>query len=294
MTSPESKHIRTTLIRDVPSTVPLTVQRQEWETAALKAELPDSTIIEPVVSDGVNCEWVWDAGADLSKVFLFVHGGGFNSGSSKTHRDLASRISRSTGIRVLLVDYRLAPEDPFPSGIEDVVTVYRWLVEQGVSPSAIVIGGDSAGANLTVAALLMLRESGDVLPTAAVLLSPWLDLTLSGETMTKNALIDPLTTREGLDAAVEYYAVGKDLADPLLSPIFANFSEMPPMLIQVGGDEVLLSDSMGIAKSAQEAGVEVKLEVWPEMWHTWHGWAATLPEAREAIDAIGQYVKGQL
>lgn len=294
MASAESKHVRDTLVKDLPSNTPLSVQRKEWEDAAVQAEMLPNTVTEAITAEGIPCLWVRDAAANQNKVFLFVHGGGFNSGSDKTHRELASRLSNATAIPVLLPDYRLAPENPYPFGLNDVVRVYRWLLSQGWLPQDIIIGGDSAGANLAVSALLSLRDNGDTLPLTAILLSPWLDLTLSGETMTTNAAIDPTTTRESLHAAAQYYAVGKDTSLPLISPVFAELHGLPPMLIQVGGDEILLSDSTRFADKAKAAGVDVQLDVWQGMWHTWHGWASTLPEAREAIEALGQYAKLKL
>lgn len=294
MASPESNQIRKTLVKDVPSTTPLAVQRQEWESVALQAELPTNIALEAVMANGVACEWVIGSRADRSKVLLWVHGGGFNNGSAKTHRELASHLSEATGAAVLLVDYRLAPEFPFPAAIADVTAVYEWLITQDWKPEAIIIGGDSAGANLAVAGLISLRASGKPMPAAAVLTSPWLDLTQSGESMETNAAVDPLTTRESLGAAAQLYIGGQSAADPLISPLFAELHDLPPMLIQVGGDEILLSDSTRFADYLDAAGVSVQLDVWPEMWHTWHGWMTTLPEARRAIEAIGQFVKGKL
>lgn len=291
MASPESAQIRKTLVKDTPSNTPLAVQRQEWETAALLAQLPPNISIEPIEANGVACEWVIGSRADRNKVLLWVHGGGFTSGSAKTHRELASHLSEATGVAVLLPDYRLAPESPFPAAIADVTAVYQWLIVQGKDAKAIVIGGDSAGANLAVESLISLQASGQPLPAAVVLTSPWLDLTQSGETITTHAEADPTTTREGLDAAAKLYAGGKDAGDPLISPLFAELHDLPPMLIQVGGDEILLSDSTRFAERLKAAGVQAELDIWPEMWHTWHGWMETLPEARRAIEAIGQYVK---
>ena len=294
MASPESAQIRKTLVKDIPSNTPLAVQRQEWETVAQRAELPPNIAIEPVEANGVACEWVIGSRADRNKVLLWVHGGGFSNGSPKTHRAFASHLSEATGAAVLLPDYRLAPESPFPAAIADVTAVYQWLIAQGREAEMIMMGGDSAGANLAVESLISLQATGQPLPAAVVLTSPWLDLTQSGETITTNAEAEPSTTRESLDAAAQLYAGGKDASDPLISPLFAELHDLPPMFIQVGGDELLLSDSTRFAERLEAAGCEVELEVWPEMWHTWHGWMQTLPEARRAMEAIGQYVKQRL
>jgi acetyl esterase/lipase len=172
--------------------------------------------------------------------------------------------------------------------------VYRHLLKGGTAPEQIVLGGDSAGGGLTMSVLLALRENSDVLPAAAVLLSPWVDLALTGETLESRAQIDPLTSREGLTAAAPLYLGGRDPRDPLISPVYADLRGLPPLLIQVGDHEVLLSDSTRLADRARAAGVDVCLEIWPEMWHAWQSWAAQMPEAQQAIQRIGKYIRQKL
>lgn len=272
----------------------LEVQRKDWEAAAAQAELPPNTLIEPIMADGVACEWVRCGVVRQHHALLHLHGGGFNAGSCKTHRELAARLSLATHLPVLLVDYRLAPEHPFPAGLHDTIAVYRWLLDQGTQPADVVIAGDSAGANLALAALVQLRDNGASLPAAAALLSPMLDLTLSGPSTTTRAHLDPLVTQAALARAVNLYLGDHDPKDALASPVYADLQHLPPMLIQVGDHELLLSDALLLAERAQAAAVDVKLEVWPEMWHVWHAFAAQLPEGQAALDQVGAYVRGKL
>jgi monoterpene epsilon-lactone hydrolase len=295
MSSKASQQIRAQLINraKAPDLTPQK-ERAKWDQETANAPLPEGTHIESGVMGGVPSErvTVGDIGGD--NVIVLVHGGGFNSGSSITHRHLAARLSLAAGVHVLTFDYRLAPEHPFPAGLDDALTVYRSLISGSTRPGQIILFGDSSGANLAVAMLLVLRAHGDPPPRAAVLTSPWLDLSLSGESIRTHRELDPVISPEGLQKAVDYYLNGNDNAqptDPLVSPLFTDLTGLPPMLIQVGDQEILLSDALRFAEKAEAAGVQVTLEVWPQMWHTWHGWASTLPEAQEAIDAIGQYVR---
>ena len=294
MASPQSASIRATFasFKEAPLTS-VQQNREAWEAAA-QTELPPHTIIEPLFVEGIACEKVSSSQVDQEKLLLYLHGGGFNAGSCKTHRELAARLSLATSLPVLLVDYRLAPEHPFPAAIEDAVTVYRWLLAHGYRPEQVVIGGDSSGGGAALTTLLALRATGDVLPAAAVLLSPWLDLALAGESMVSRADVDPLVTREALARAAQLYANGQDLHDPIISPVYADMHGLPPMLIQVGDDEILLSDSLRAADQARAAGVDVELAVWPEMWHVWQSFAATLPEAQQALEQIGAYLRQRL
>jgi uncharacterized repeat protein (TIGR03833 family) len=295
MPSAESKRIRTTLIKDEGSSeVPIEVQRRQWEESVAAVELPPGTVIEATSIAGVPGEWITRSEAARDHALLFLHGGGFTTGSCRTHRELAARLCSTTGWPILLVDYRLAPEDPFPAGLEDVVQVYRGLLTQGFPSDHLIIGGDSAGGGLALSSVLLLRDRGEPLPAAIVLLSPWLDLSLSGPTIESRAAIDPLVSRSALLACVRDYIGQHDPRDPLISPVFAQLHGLPPLLIQVGDHEVLLSDSTRLTEQAQAAGVDVTLEVWSEMWHVWHGWTATLPEGQAALERIGEYVRQTL
>jgi len=295
MTSQESQTIRAGFVNDAESLdVPLETQRREWEEAAARAQLPPGVTVESVLADGIACEKVSSAGADPSRLLFHIHGGGFTSGSCVTHRELAAHLSLATGIPVLLPDYRLAPEHPFPAALDDCVSVYRWLLRTGIDPKRIVFGGDSAGGGLALSTLLCLREGGEPLPAAAILLSPWTDLTLTGESLVLRAQLDPLNSHQGLQTAADLYVNDEDPTNPLISPVHAELRGLPPMLIQVGDHEILLSDSTRLAGRAEAAGIETQLEIWPEMWHVWHFWAAGLPEARQALDGVGRYARQKL
>jgi epsilon-lactone hydrolase len=295
MPSPASQRIRAAFTDDSSSVnVPIEVQRREWEAAAACTPLLPGITLESVLADGVPCEWVSSSSSGSRKALLWLHGGGFSTGSCITHRDLASRLSLACGLPVLTVDYRLVPEYPFPAGLEDAVTAYRWLIKTGYTRQNIVIGGDSSGGGLAASALLMLRDAGDPLPAAAVLLSPMLDMTLTGESFTSRAGIDPLISQVGLQTAVELYLADNDPKNPMLSPAFADLRGLPPLFIQVGDHELLLSDSTRLADRAASAGVDIKLEVWPDMWHVFHAWASELPEAQDALQRIGEYIKERL
>ncbi|MBV9790835.1 MAG: alpha/beta hydrolase [Chloroflexi bacterium] len=295
MASPESRALRATFGSDVnpPEVTPATL-RQEWEAAVAHVELPPGITITPAVAGGVDAAWVESAAAESSRVLLFLHGGGFNSGSWFTHRGLATRLALASGARLLLLNYRLAPEHPCPAAIEDAAAGYQWLLAQGYDPAQIVIGGDSAGGGLALATLVWLRDHGLPLPAAGVLLSPWVDLTMSGASVQSRAAIDPLTTLRGFQRAAAWYVGAGDLKQPLASPLYADLHGLPPLLIQVGDHELLLSDATRLAEQARAAGVEVTLEVWDEMWHVWQAWAGALPEGRQAIERIGAFVQRAL
>lgn len=246
---------------------------------------------EAVVARGVPGEWIVPPGAEESRVLLYLHGGGYVIGSVNTHRDMVSRIARAAQARALAIDYRLAPEHPFPAAVEDATAAYRWLLASGVSAERIVIAGDSAGGGLTLATLLALRDAGDLLPAAAVCISPWTDLAVTGESMDTKADVDPMIRKAEAIEGAKLYLAGADPRTPLASPLYADLSGLPHLLIQVGTHETLLDDSVRLAERARAAGVDVTLEEWEEMIHVWHFFAFILPEAQQAIDRIGQFVR---
>ena len=194
----------------------------------MQTQLPDGITVTSLTANSIPCEQVSSLTVDPTKVLVHLHGGGFNSGSCRTHRDLAARLSLVTHIPVLLVDYRLAPEHPFPAAIEDVWVVYYWLLASGQEPAHIMFSGNSAGGGLVMSVLLSLRDHGEPLPVAAVLMSPWLDMTLSGESITSRAKVDPVVSHEGLLAAVRYYVGDGDPSTPLASPVYADLHTLPP------------------------------------------------------------------
>ncbi len=240
---------------------------------------------------GVPAEWVTAQGAASDAALLYLHGGGYIVGSTATHRELAARISLAAGCRVLVLDYRLAPEDPYPAAVEDATSAYCWLLSQGFEPSRLAVAGDSAGGGLTVATLVSLRESGLPLPACAVCISPWVDLEGLGESMQSKRGVDPMISRQGLVDAGVLYVHGADLRSPLAAPLYADLRGLPPLLVQVGTWETLLDDSVRLTDRARAAGVQVELERWEEMIHVWPLFAPMLPEGQQAIDRIGEFVR---
>ena len=249
---------------------------------------------DPVAANRVPAEWIVPRGMPTMGVILYLHGGSFISGSIASHRTLAGNVALSSRARVLLIDYRLAPEHPFPAGLEDATAAYQWLLSQGTAPGRIVLAGDSAGGNLTLALLVHLRDRGLPLPAAAVCMSPNPDLTYSGESWVYNAKRDVMIEERKERQAVEIYLRGADPRNPLASPSFADLRGLPPLLMQVGSYEVLRSDVEGFAEKARQAGVQVSLEVWPGMQHEWQFTAGILPEGRRAIARIGRFVQAAL
>jgi monoterpene epsilon-lactone hydrolase len=266
-------------------------QRASFEDVAVLLAGSVEATSDPVDAGGVAGEWIAASGAGAGRTLYYLHGGGYVIGSINTHRALIARLSAASGARAFAINYRLAPEHPFPAAVEDAVTGYRWLLEQGVDPAGLVIAGDSAGGGLTVATLVALRDAGVPLPAAAVCLSPWTDMEGIGESAKTRAAADPMIDpEEGLSQA-RLYLGDADPRTPLAAPLYADLSSLPPMLIHVGDAEVLLDDSTRLAERARAAGVDVTLEVWDHMIHVWHFFAAILPEGQQAIDRIGAFVR---
>ena len=269
-------------------------QRAAFEFIGKLSMLPFKTKIKPVDVDTVSAQWISVGNFVEDCVVLYLHGGGYNIGSPYTHRDLAARISKASGARTLLIDYRLAPEHPYPAAVDDAVTAYRWLLENGYSPQNIAVSGDSAGGGLTIATLVSLRDAGEPMPAAAVCLSAWTDLGGTGESIQSRLQSDPLLTPDWLQLLAKNYIRNNDPRTPLISPIYADLHDLPPILIQVGSDEILLSDSSRLAERALDAGVDITLDVWQGMWHNWHFFAALMPEAKQSIQQIGIYIRRHL
>jgi len=240
---------------------------------------------------GVSAHWITTAASDKDRHVLYLHGGAYIAGSPLLYRDVTWRIAKRARARVLCIDYRLAPEFPFPAAIDDVIKVYRWLVDNGANPRRIAIMGDSAGGGLAFATLLKLRDDGASLPAAAVALSPWTDLAFTGMSMKLNAETEALMNSEEAPRFADYYLAGADPRTPYASPLYGDLSGLPPTLIQVGSDEMLLDDSLRMADKLRVAKCEVDLEIWPRMPHAWHFFARLLPEARRAIERIGIFLR---
>jgi acetyl esterase/lipase len=292
MASPEHQAI-VEMLRNQPVLDSATVadMRAGMEDMAGGAPLPEGTTIEVVDAGGVSAEWVSVAGASGDAVLLYLHGGGYCIGSINTHRGMAARLAQACRARALNLDYRLAPEHPHPAAVDDAVAAYRWLLDRGVAPAQIVLGGDSAGGGLVMATLLALRDAGHPLPVAGFCLSPWVDLECSGETMTTKADVDPMVGKDGLTEMAAAYAGDHELRHPLVSPLHADLSGLPPLLIQVGTAETLLDDAVRLADRARNAGMDVRLEAWDDLVHVFQAFAPMVPEAVEAIDGIGRFVR---
>ena len=280
-------------------------QRARQEKTARLAKIPARVRFQPVDAGGVPAEWAEAPGAGEG-VILYLHGGAYVLGSINTHCELVTRLAETTHTRVLAIDYRLAPEYPYPAALEDATAAYLWLLNLagmeagddqsavgGVEPSRIFIAGDSAGGGLALATLVALRDAGQPLPAGAVCFSPWTDLALTGASVRSKASADPILAAERLAMYAGYYAGGHTLTSPLISPLYADLQGLPPLLIQAGSDEILLDDAVRLAGKAREAGVDVTLELWDEMFHVFQVlWF--LPETKEAVARVAEFVSQRL
>lgn len=266
--------------------------RADWEAMCEGAAVDLGARSEPVEAGGVPAAWLTARGAASERALLYLHGGGYTSGSIRSHRHLGERISGAADARVLLLGYRLAPEHHFPAPVEDALAAYRWLLRQGTPAERIAVAGDSAGGGLTLALMLALREAGDPLPACAALLSPWVDLECTGESYTTRADVDPIVGVELCrQMALAYLGEDGDARHPHAAPLNATFEHFPPLLIQVGEREVVLDDARAIAQQARDVGGSVQLDVWDGMIHQWHLWASQLEEGRRAIEELGAFVQ---
>ncbi len=245
-------------------------------------------------ADGVPSEWIFPHGCDRTKVLLYFHGGGYFVGSTNTHRGLVSQLAKNAGISALSINYRLAPEHPYPAAIEDCAKVYEWLLSKGFLPNQICFGGDSAGGGCTIGTLTYLRDKNIALPKCAIALSPWLDVTLTSESSTTKAEIDPMLAAKEFPTVVQYYMNDADTKSPYASPIFHSLKNLPPVYVQVGEEEILLSDSLTFAEKAKADGVDVRLEVYPKLFHVFNAFWRILPKAREANKKLGEFMHTQL
>ena len=254
-------------------------------------KLPLDISVEQFEIDGLPAAWI-SPESDLQTVILYLHGGGYVSGSLATHQMLCADLARSADARVLFPEYRLAPEHPFPAALEDARKTYHWVLGQGINSKNIFIAGDSAGGGLSLALTLSLRDADEPLPAGVVCISPWTDLTMSFASHIENSKAEMTLHPDNLRLWAFCYADEGDLHNPFISPYFAEYEKFPPLLIQVGGEEVLLDDARVVAEKAESAGVDVTLSVYDGMWHVWHTMGTMLPEGRKAFDEIGRFVKG--
>jgi monoterpene epsilon-lactone hydrolase len=289
--SPANRLRKKILGRFFPSfDLPVAEQRAKAEKMAHFMRLPKGVTGQPVEAGGVSGEWFIPEGT-RDGVLLYLHGGAYNLGSVNAQREFLSRLTKVCGVKILAIDYRLAPEHPFPAAVEDTVSAYEWLLEQEYAPARIVIAGDSAGGGLTLAALVALRDKGRPLPVGAVCLCPWTDLALTGASMRDKAQAEIILDEKSLAGFAAAYVGEEALTAPLVSPLYADLSGLPPLLVQVGTDEILLDDSLRMAQRAEAAGVEVDLQVWEGMFHVFHMFPF-FSETREAVENIEVFVRG--
>jgi acetyl esterase/lipase len=267
--------------------------RADWDAAFAGCCVPISC--ERASAGGVDGEWISASGAPQDKAILYFHGGGFRLGSVASHRDLIARIADASGCRMLAINYRLAPEHRFPAAVDDALVAFGWMLDQGLKPENIAFAGDSAGGNLVLAAMLVLRESDLPLPVAGVLMSPWTDLAATGASYVTRADADPIHARPMILALAKgYLGDNGEPRHPLASPLYADLAGLPPLLIQVGDRETVLDDSTLFAEKARAAGVDVELQVWDGMIHVFQMFGAELAEARRAINAIAGFLRQHL
>jgi monoterpene epsilon-lactone hydrolase len=268
-------------------------ERKAWEASAERAPLPEGVSVQPSRA-GVPSLLITPTRSQSGPLIIHLHGGGFYAGSSITHRGLGSHIALASQSQVLLPDYRLAPEYPFPAALENAVAAYRWALALGRKAHELILSGDLAGGYLARSTLLEIRRQQLPLPCSIILLSPWLDLTQSGESIRSLAALDPLVSKAALDEAARCFLGSRSVEDPAVALFDESPQKLPPMLIHAGAHEVLVSDAQRAARWAEATGAAVTLRIFPELWHVFHLWAPELPEANSAIEEIGRFVRRQL
>lgn len=277
--------------RGTPEGLSLEERRARMDDIGDRFPVSAEALVDVVEIAGRPAEWISAPGADPDRVMLYVHGGGYVQGSLHSHRNMAYEIARAMDGRVLNLDYRLAPEHAFPAAVDDMTAAWQALLDSGVDPAKASFGGDSAGGGLILAALVDVRDKGMPLPACGCCISPWTDLIGTGQTMETKAAEDPMVGRDALTFFADLYMDGADAAQPLASPLYANFRGLPPLLIQVGTAETLLDDSRRLAARARYAGVAVDYVEWAGMPHIWHIFAPLLQASRDAITELGAFVK---
>jgi epsilon-lactone hydrolase len=283
------------LLGSKPRPVGWTQRRQRIEEVGSVWPVAEDIKRERVDIGGMPAEWSIAPGSDASRVLLYFHGGGYCSGSILSHRRLVTEAGRAAKARTLAIEYRLAPEHPFPAALDDALSAWNFLQKSGIAAQHIAVGGDSAGGGLTVALIERLRDIGETVPGCAWLISPWTDLTLSGSTLVTKDAVDPIIHKAYLAELVEaYLPAAMSRRDPRVSPLYAELTGLPPTLIQIGDCETLLDDSTRFAAAAGAANVAVTLEIWPDMIHAWPMWNAHLEPGRRALANAGEFIRRHL
>lgn len=285
------------LIRWMQATLPLRWSARLNRWGLSRARMPAGVIRQPVSADGVPCEWLIPDGSPGDRALLYLHGGGFVYGQTLPHLEMGGVLARKIGVRVLMVDYRIAPAHPFPAALDDCVTAYGWLRNQGFPAQSIAIAGDSAGGNLTLTTLMRLRDGGQrsaaggsPLPAAGACLSPVADFSPKGGAQSYR---DPMLPPKAIKMYNRSYVADHDPRDPLISPVFGDWHGLPPLLIHAGEDEILRADAVRVAELARAAGVDVRLEIYPRMWHVWQ-LVLGMPQAIQSLDDIAGFIKAHL
>lgn len=290
MPSPEHEAMVNLLLeRDVAAAPTLDEQRANYQAMLAGMPIADDVTVEPIRIEHLDADWVSVPSSRSDVAILYLHGGGYVLGSNVAYREFGGRLARATRARVCLLNYRLAPEHPFPAAVEDAVMAYQWLRSEGYDPARLVVAGDSAGGGLTFATLLALKDAGDPLPACAITLSPWVDLEGTGESTQPGAVDDPLVAGDVIAGMGAAYAQS-DLRNPLASPLYGDLSGLPPVQVHVGSREVLLDDSRRIAAKAREAGVEVELLEEEGLIHVWPVLVPAAPESAGALDKAARFI----
>jgi acetyl esterase/lipase len=279
------------VIRLMQGFIPLPLSRWFIRRSLAQAQMHAGVTRQAVSAEVVPCQWVISPDSQGERALLYLHGGGFVFGLTHLHLQLGAALAQKLGMRVLMVDYRLAPDHPFPAALDDCLAAYRWLLDQGILPQNIVVAGDSAGGNLTLTTLLKLHQCGDPLPAAAACLSPVTDLTAKGHQ--RQGFKDPLLPSKATKFYSQSYTGNHDPHDPLISPVYGDLHGLPPLLVHVGEEEILREDAIRITDSARAAGVDVRLEIFPRMWHVWQLFL-DLPQATQSLDDIAGFFEAHL
>jgi epsilon-lactone hydrolase len=276
--------------RFMQTRLPLPAAQRLLAQSLRRLRLNPGVTRKAVSANGVSCEWLIPQNSPADRVLLYLHGGGFVFGQTPLHLQMGAYLAQKMGMHILMVDYRLAPDYPFPAALDDCTTAYRWLLEQGISAQNVVVAGDSAGGNLTITTMMKLRDSGDPLPAAAACLSPVTDLT---NDKVRPGFRDPLLPTKAVKLYTRSYLGNSDAHDPLISPVFGDLRGLPPLLVHAGEDEILSDDAVHIVELAKAAGVDARLEIYPRMWHVWQLYL-TLSQAVRSLDDIAQFLRSHI